>query len=269
MVPDPDDILMRALLAPARALEPSEEEIANVLARVRPSSRGSGASRRASGRLRTPAVGLAALLLVAAAIWSVPTTRAALEGAGETVGGAFSGWLGGDAADAPGRPLRSDEPAPVEPTPSFLYDHHFAKEPRVIAEAGGYKLYSYVGSSGGLNFLLGGGFGLGFENIAELGKAPLHVLGPGARQHADAEGHVALFGIAARSVKSVELTYESGPPLRVDGIDGGFVLLAEPARGPREVVALESHGDVVGRQSVDEIDWQHYLEPRSSEPPAP
>jgi hypothetical protein len=269
MLPDPDDSLMRALLAPARALEPSEEEIANVLARVRPASGRSGASRPASGRFRTLAAGLAALLLVAAGLWSVPSTRAALEDAGESVGGAFSGWLGGDSADAPGRPLRSDEPAPVEPTPSFLYDHHFAKEPRVIAEAGGYKLYSYVGSSGGLNFLLGGGLGLGFENIAELGKAPLHVLGPGARQHADAEGHVALFGIAARSVKSVELAYESGPPLRVDGVDGGFVLLAEPAREPREVVALDSHGDVVGRQSVGEIDWHHYLEPRSSEAPAP
>lgn len=269
MVPDPDDTLMRAFLAPARALEPSEEEIANVLARVRPANRRSGASRPASGRLRPLAAGLAALLLVAAAIWSVPTTRAALKDAGESVGGAFSGWLGGDTADAPGRPLRSDEPAPAEPTPTYLYDHQFAKEPRVIAEAGGYKLYSYIGSSGGLNFDLGAGVGFGFENIGELGKAPLHVLGPGAMRHADAEGHVPLFGIAARSVKSVELAYESGPPLRVDGIDGGFVLLAEPARGPREVAALDSRGDVVGRQSVVQDDWQHYLELRSSEAPAP
>jgi hypothetical protein len=269
MVPDPDDVLMRALLAPARALEPREEEIADVLARVNSASRRSGASRPPSGRLRPLVAALAALLLVAVGLWSVPATRAALEGAGESVGGAFSGWLGGDSVDAPGRPLRTDEPAPAEPTPSYLYDNQAAKEPRVIAEAGGYKLYSYIGPSGGLNFLLGGGFGLGFENIAELGKAPLHVLGPGARQHADAEGHVALFGIAARSVKSIELTYESGPPLRVDGVDGGFVLLAEPARGPQEVVALDSGGDVVGRQSVDEIDWQHYLEPRSSEAPAP
>ena len=106
----------------------------------------------------------------------------------------------------------------------------------MIAEAGGYKLDSYVGSSGGLNFLLGGGIGMGFENVAELGKAPLHVLGPGARRHADAEGHVALFGIAAKEVTAVELTYASGPPLRVEGIEGGFVLLAEPGREPQEVL---------------------------------
>jgi hypothetical protein len=273
MLPDPDEGLMRALLAPARVLEPREEEVASVLARVRPAGGRSAASRRAFNWHRPLAAGLAALLLVAAGLWSVPVTRAALEDAGASVGGAFSGWLGGNAADAPGRPLRSDEPAPAEPTPTYLYDHQFAKEPRVIAEAGGYKLYSYIGPSGGLNFDLGGGLGFGFENIGELGKAPLHVLGPGARRHADAEGHVALFGIAARSVKSVELTYESGPPLRVDGIDGGFVLLAEPARGPREVVALDSHGDVVGRQSVDDsphagvrIDWRKYISPNSAKP---
>jgi hypothetical protein len=269
MIPDQNDSLMRAFLAPARALEPSEEEIASVLARVRSGGRRPATSLPAVGWRRPLVAGLAAVLLVAAGLWSVPVTRAALEDAGASVGGVFSGWLGGDAANAPGRPLRSDEPAPAEPTPTYLYDHQAAKEPRVIAEAGGYKLYSYIGPSGGLNFLLGGDVGLGFENIAELGKVPVHVLGPGARQHVDADGHVPLFGIAARSVKSIELTYESGPPLRVDGIDGGFVVLAEPARGPREVVALDSRGDVVGRQSVDDsphagirIDWRQYISPR-------
>jgi hypothetical protein len=273
MFPDQNETLMRALLAPARALEPSEEEIANVLARVRPGAGRPARSRPTVDWLRPMAAGLAVLLLVAAGLWSVPATRAALEGAGESVGGAFSGWLGGDSVDAPGRPLRTDEPAPAEPTPTYLYDHHAAKEPRVIAEAGGYKLYSYIGSSGGLNFLLGGGVGLGFENLAELGKAPLHVLGPGARHHADAEGHVALFGIVAKEVTAVELTYASGPPLHVDGVEGGFVLLAEPARGPREVVAFDSAGDVVGREAVDDsphagarIDWQRYLSPRSTAP---
>jgi hypothetical protein len=267
MVPDRDDILMRALLGPARVLEPSEEEIASVLARVRPGDRRWGASRPASGRFRTLATGFAALLLVAVGLWSVPATRASLEEAGEGFGGAFSGWLGGDSADAPGRPLRSAEPTPAEPTPTYLYDHQAAKKPRVIAEADGYKLYSYIGSSGGLNFLLGGGIGFGFENIAELGKAPLHVLGPGARRYADAEGHVPLFGIVAREVTAVELTYASGAPLRVDGVEGGFVLLSEPSREPQEVLALDGQGEVLGRESVVQDDWRHYLEPRSSEPP--
>jgi hypothetical protein len=267
MIHDQNESLMRALLAPARGLEPGEDEIATVLARVRTRDGRRATSRPAVDWRRPLAAGVAALLLAAIGLWSVPVTRAALEDVGAGVGGVFSGWLGGDAADAPGRPLRTHEPASAEPTPTYLYDHQSAKEPRVIAEAGGYKLYSYIGSSGGLNFLLGSGVGFGFENIGELGKAPLHVLGPGAMRHADAEGHVPLFGLAARSVKSIELTYESGPPLRIDGVDGGFVLLAEPARGPQEVLALDSHGDVVGRQSVDDssrsglrIDWRRYIE---------
>jgi hypothetical protein len=269
MVHDQDDVAMRALFARARALEPSTEEIASVLARVRPVSRRWGAPRDPFPLLRPLAGGLTALLLVAVGLWSVPATRAALEGAGESVGGAFSGWLGGDSVEAPGRPLRSDEPAPAEPTPSYLYDHQAAKEPRVIAEAGGYKLYSYIGSSGGLNFLLGGGIGFGFENTAQLGKAPVHVLGPGARRHADAEGHVPLFGIAAKAVTTVELTYASGPPLRVEGVEGGFVLLAEPSREPEEVLALDAQGRVLGRESVLQDDWRHYLAPRSSEARGP
>ncbi|MBS1884812.1 MAG: hypothetical protein JSS97_17835, partial [Actinobacteria bacterium] len=130
MVPAPDDIMMRALLAPARTLEPSEEEVASVLAKVR-SRAGRPARSRPTVDWRRPLVAaLVVLLLVAAGLWSVPVTRATLEDAGASVGGVFSGWLGGDAAEAPGRPLRSDEPAPAEPTPAYLYDHQFAKEPR-------------------------------------------------------------------------------------------------------------------------------------------
>jgi hypothetical protein len=264
MVIDQDDTLIRAALASARSLEPGEDEIAHVIARVTPRSKRSAGVHLDLGWGRLAAPGLAALALLGAGLYSVPVTRAALEDAGGTVGGMFSGWLGGASTEAPGTSL-----GPNEPAPEYLYDHDFAKEPRVIAEAGGYKLYAYIGPSGGLGFDLGNtGVGMGFEGADELGQAPLHVLGPGAMQHADAEGHVPLFGVAARPVKSVELAYESGPPLRVDGIDGGFVLLAEPSRGPREVVALDSSGDVLGRQLIDnsphagvQINWGKYISP--------
>jgi hypothetical protein len=182
----------------------------------------------------------------------VPPTRAAIEGAGESVGGVFSGWLGGDNAQAPGRPLEAAGAEKLPPGFEYLDDPHDAKEPRVIAEAGGYELYSYIGSEGGLNFLFGGiGVGMGYEGAAELGDAPLHLLDPGPRRHADAQGVVPVFGIATRSVSSVELTYESGPPLQVSGVEGGFVLLAEPDRGPTEVVALDADGKEIGRESID------------------
>jgi hypothetical protein len=273
MLPHDDEALARAAFAPVWDIEPDEDLVARVVAEVNRRRKRAPRLALAPARARFALQALAALALLGAALYSVPATRAAIEGAGDSVGGAFSGWLGGDAADAPGRPLRSDEPAPAEPTPSYLYDHQSAKEPRVIAEAGGYKLYSYIGPSGGLNFLLGGGFGMGYESAAELGDAPLHVLGPWAKPHADSQGHVPLFGIAARSVSSVELTYASGPPLRVSEVEGGFVLLAEPSREPIEVIAFDASGRELGRQKVDDsshpgprIDWSSHVAPASPKP---
>jgi hypothetical protein len=261
MPTDRDDNLIRAAFAPARAIEPSEAEVAAVLTRVGPTTRRSKGT--ASVIWHRPAtVALAALILFAAALYSVPPTRAAIEGAGESVGGVFSGWLGGDSAEAPGRPLQAAE---AEKLPEYMEYLHDSKEPRVIAEAGGYKLYSYIGSEGTLNFEFGGiGFGMGYPSAAELGDAPLHLLDTGARRHPDAQGHVPVWGIAARSVSSVELTYESGPPLRVSGVEGGFVLLAEPDRGPTEVVALDADGKEIGREAID-----YPLIDETPEPPRP
>ena len=206
-----------------------------------------GAARRRWGAPKLALQALAALVLLGAALYSAPPTRAAIEGAGESVGGVFSGWLGGDHAEAPGKPLEAGEKLP-----EYMEYLHDSKEPRVLAEAGRYKLYSYIGSAGSLNFMLGGiGVGMGYESAAELGGAPLHLLDPGARHHADPQGNVPVFGIATRSVSSVELIYESGPPLRVSGVEGGFVLLAEPIRGPIEVVALGADGEEVGRESLE------------------
>ena len=110
----------------------------------------------------------------------------------------------------------------------------------MIAAADGYKLYAAVMRDGSVEFDLGDtGVGLGFEPSGFEERA-LYVLGPGSVTNADEHGHVPLFGVTARSIRSIELTYESGPPLRVDGVDGGFVLLAEPDRSPREVIAFDA-----------------------------
>jgi hypothetical protein len=247
MLSDHDEAFPRAAFAPVRDIEPDEDLVARVVARASRRKRASRRSAPALARPRLALQALAALALLGVALYAVPATRAAIEGAGEGVGGVFSGWLGGDHAEAPGKPLEAGEKLP-----EYMEYLHDSKEPRVLAEAGGYKLYSYIGSTGGLNFELGGtGVGMGFESAAELGDAPLHLLDSGARSHADAQGHVPMFGIATRSVSSVELTYESGPPVRVSGVEGGFVLLAEPSRGPIEVIALDAGGRELGREPID------------------
>ncbi len=247
MLSDHDEALFRTAFAPVRDIEPDEDIVARVVARVGRRKEASPRFALAPLRPRPALQALAALVLLGAALYSVPVTRAAIEGAGESVGGVFSGWLGGDHAEAPGKPLEAGEKLP-----EYMEYLHDSKEPRVIAEAGRYELYSYIGSEGGLNFELGGtGVGLGYESAAELGDAPLHLLDPGARRHTDAQGHVPLFGIATQSVSSVELTYELGPPVRVSGVEGGFVLLAQPSRGPIEVIARDAGGKEVGREPID------------------
>jgi hypothetical protein len=255
-----DERLLRAALAPARTLEPSEAEVAAVLARLEPGPpREARRPRPRAGWRRLALSALAALALLLAGFYAVPGTRAAIEDATDGVAGSFSGWLGGDSADAPGTPLRAHQEAPA-----YFHEGAWSKqnvhEPRVIAAAGGYKLFAYIQRSGALGFDLGNtGFGMGGFTAHNFRHGAIEVLGPGAMRHADADGHVPLFGISAKAVKSVQLVYGSGAPLEVSGIDGGFVLLAEPEREPREVVAYDGAGEVLGRKAVGDIDWPHYV----------
>jgi hypothetical protein len=255
-----DENLLQAALAPARSLEPSEAEVTRVLARLQSvTPRGAARPRREAGWRRLALPTIAALALLLAGIYAVPTTRAAIEDAANSAAGSFSGWLGGDSAKAPGVPLKAHQEAP-----SYFHDGAWSRrnvhQPRVIAAAGGYKLFAYIQSSGSLGFDLGNtGFGMGGYTARNFHDSALEVLGPGSMRHADAGGHVPLFGISAEAVKSVELVYGSGPPLKVDGIDGGFVLLVEPGREPREVVAYDGDGEVVERKAIGYIDWPHYV----------
>jgi hypothetical protein len=189
----------------------------------------------------------------------VPGTRAAIEHATDGVAGSFSGWLGGDSADAPGVPLRAHQEAPGYFRAGTWTKQH-VHEPRVIAAAGGYKLFAYIEAGGALGFDLGNtGFDMGGFTARNFRHGAIEVLGPGAMRYADAHGHVPLFGISAEAVKSVQLVYGLGPPLEVEGVDGGFVLLVEPGREPREVVAYGGDGDVLGRKAIGYIDWTHYV----------
>ena len=120
-----DDHMIAAVLAPARALEPTDAEVARVVAAATAVSR----RRPPLGRL-TPAA-LAALAVLAGGTYAVPPLRASVEDVGST----FAGWLDRETADGPGRAL-----APQEQAPDYLRDSAQLSDPRVLAEAGGYKL---------------------------------------------------------------------------------------------------------------------------------
>src|SRR4051794_29096580 len=65
-------------------------------------------------------------------------------------------------------------------------------------------------------------------------------------------------------VGGVELTYKSGPAVRVSGVEGGFVLLAEPGRGSTEVIALGADGEEIGLEPIE-----YPLVDETPEPPPP
>jgi hypothetical protein len=254
-----DDPSIAALFAPLRALEPTDDEVRTALARLEPAA----ARQPVARRLRLAIAATAALALVLGTGYiAAPPVRAAID----DIADVFSGWLGGDTGAAPGRPLGSAEDAPA-----YFRDSSLVEDPRVIAEADGYKLFAYREAEGTLGFDLGNtGYGTGGIRATDFSDHAIYVLGPGAVEHADEHGHVPLFGITARTVRTVELTYASGPPLRVTGVSGGFVLLAEPPRSPIAVVGYDGTDREIERVPVDNskhegsrIDWSRFG------PPAP
>ncbi len=246
-----DDNLLRAGFAASATLEPRDAEVARVLLRAAPRRRRPALPAWAPRPALAGALAVATLL---AGAYAVPPTRAAIEQVANSIATGFGAYQHGDEADAPGRPLGAGEAGPIN---EFFNQDGIVHRPRVIAEAGGYKLYAYISPSGSLSFDLGGtGVGLGFPNAAELATGAIHLLGPGAMRHADDHGHVPLFGLASEDVASLELRYASGPPLRLDGVEDGWVLLAEPDREPVQIVALDANGEILETQSLAARVWE-------------
>jgi hypothetical protein len=190
------------------------------------------------------AIGIAALLV--GVTYSVPATRAAVDGVTES----FASWVTGDSDDAPGRALESGDNVP-----SWFGEDG---EVRLIAKTEGVGLYVRRTDSGDgprLQFGLGEGVPLsveapldwwrerlGHHSVAVLGTAPV-----GHRDFIDDRGRVPLLGITTRDVERVELRYSEGAPSVGDTGDSGFVLMADAWQPPRELIAYDASGRVVDR----------------------
>jgi len=122
-----DDDILRAVLSPARTLEPTEGELAHALHRG-----------RQDPRRRTLTIALIACVLVCAGAYAVPVTRAAIDDVFDAIAGDAS----------PGRPVR-----PSDDAPSWVRES--GASARVVAEQGGVKLSAVPSASGelGLGFV--------------------------------------------------------------------------------------------------------------------
>jgi hypothetical protein len=253
MSPTRDEILLRRSFAAVRRLEPTDAEVAAVLARAagRPPAFARPAGRDRA-RFLVPA--LAALLLLLGASYAVPPTRAAIDAAAAGVSGIFDGWgSDGSAGTAPGRALGPDEAAPNYFREGAWSEAH-VQDPRVIASAGGYELYAYRERNGSIGFDLGDtGVGMGGYSAADFDGRGICLLGPGSMRGPDEHGHIPYFGVSSPAVRSLELEYADGSTERSEvPSGGGFVLLTVPSRHPLAVTAFDAGGEELGRATIGE-----------------
>jgi hypothetical protein len=208
---------------------------------------------------RTLAVALGIAALLGGGAYSVPATRAAIDGIADS----FAAWVSGDSDKAPGRALEPGDNVPLW----FSADG----EARLIAKTEGVGLYvRTVDSEEGpwLEFGLGEGVGLAIGDTLErwrqrFGQHPVFVLGYtlfGPQDVLDERGRFPLLGLTTRDVKRVELRYSEGPPLVGDTGDGGFVLLADAWRPPRELIAYDGTGRVLERADMGDYDMRYLCE---------
>ena len=221
-----------AALRTLLALEPTDDEVRRVLDLD---------DARRKRRRHVTAIGLAMVLAIAG-VSAAPPTRAGLDNALDSL------W----SDDSPGRALM-----PQDNVPSWLRAE--PGEHRVLAEAGGVPL---VASRDGDRFsvTLGNSFGeggslddwrmfIGIHAVALLGPASF-----APNEPFDAQGRRPLFGLAAKSVARVELTYMFGPPTSDDDVDGGFGFLADATRPPQALVAYDRNGRQIERRDMSTID---------------
>jgi hypothetical protein len=249
-----------------QALEHLGGELARVAAEVERTSQNParGGTRELTLRLRgrVAAIAVAATVMVVCGMFAVPGTRAAVN----SVFDSFAEWV--DDSAAPGRPVE-----PGDNAPTWLRDD---VDTRLIAKTEGLGLYVRRTDSGEgpyLEFWLGQAQGmgatlddwrqrLGEEAVVLLGYTPF-----GPQDPLDARGRLPVFGVTTRDVRRVEIRYAEGPPLVGDTGDGGFVLLADAWRPPRELIAYDAAGHVLDRVDVSEYDMRYVCEKDDGCPP--
>lgn len=244
-----DESVLHDLYAAATRAEPGEELTAEILERT-------GVSR--GGRLgRRLAHPVASALVLVAVLTGTAFAVSPVRDAIDSVFGTFSGYFADeDSAEGPGRPLETGDDAPRWLTGGDRQDQ------RLIAETQGYGLYIVREEDGDIGFALGDGFGTSASAASWAGQFAdnaVVVLGPGTGSLTP-EGRLPVYGVTAASIVAVELTHATGPPTRVEGLDGGFVVMADVGRMPEDIVAYDAAGAEVDRRSTTHIGWTFIAE---------
>ncbi|MEV4419037.1 hypothetical protein AB0L40_03565 [Patulibacter sp. NPDC049589] len=260
---DPWAQAVRNAMSPARALEPTEDEIQRALTAARAQA---APRRRVASRFVTSTTILATLF---GTIAVVPATRAAVSDAY----GTLSEWVSGDGSEQPGRAVTADDETPEWITAKTEGTKRF------IAGRNGANIY-VVRDGDQLSIAFGSGSGIGStidewrerfhaDKIVPLG------LGTFARGRdvdgvsLDSKNRRAFMGLTAKIVTRVELSYTTGAPTTVDNVHDGFVLLADATRRPDKLTAYDSHGATVETRDASNLDLRVCSDARGCPPGTP
>ncbi len=255
------EALLRTVLAADRPeLEPTHAQVRAVLraARERP------ARRR---RLPAPAVGrpalapgwamavVVALVVALGTVTAVPGARAALLGALDRL----ERFLGG--GEPPGVPLPVDDPIGALDALNFLADAA-PGSPRVLARAGAERLVAFRGAQPGQACVsLGRRLNECGDAAHWEGRLSDGAVAPLITTPAEGGARAALWGVAQDVVTRVELRYADGGAVAAAVPHNGFVLIADPARGPRELVGRAADGRVVARADLSGLPFSFCTRP--------
>jgi len=231
-----DETMLRALFAPARDLEASENDVEIVVGRldtrVRPTPH--------RGLVGRPVAWLTSGLLILTGLMAVPPVRAALGEAADSLGGTFAGYFQDEATrDAPGRPtVASDKP------PAWLNQDGRTGQ-RLLASEGGYELYVVRQPSGSFGFALDDSVGISDSAAGwqrQFSDHAVVILGPIADPSLT---EVPLFGVNSATVVAVRINYPSGKSTTFNAEEGGFVAMLNVSANPRSLTGLDANGNEV------------------------
>lgn len=242
--PNRIDELARLAFEEARAIEPTD---AQIQAAVRHAQAAPTPRRRAR---RLIAAAAATLILGVGTAFAVPQSRDAIFNGF----GAFKDFFTG--GEPPGTPVPTGE---KEGQLNWFGGSDVATG-SVIAQAGPVRLIAFRDSTNGMACL---GYGLAIEEcrpdkewIKTLARSPVVVRGPIPQP--DANGRLPLVGITADNVTKIELLYTDGGIERVDQIQHGFVLLADPKRKPTTLIARDETGKDLATIDISHRQWEFH-----------
>lgn len=236
------DRLARLAFEETRAIEPTDAEIQAVVRRAHAEP-----IRRRRVGMRLIVAMAATLTLVAGTAFAVPQSRdAILDGFG-----AFRDFFTG--GEPPGAPV----PAGEEEGQLNWFGGSDLATGSVIAQAGSVRLIAYREPTTRMACI---GYGLAYEECRPdgewsqvLARSPVLVRGP--LLEPDAAGRLPLLGITADDITTIELRYADGGIARVDNVQHGFVLFAEPTRTPTTLIARDLTGANVATIDISDRQW--------------